>query len=168
MTTAEKLERDIYEFRLHFDQIYLGCIPRLLDEQGMFLAFLSFLTAVDILAGVFSPERMPGVRFRSFAGNFLPEGLNSLADELWKARNLMVHSFNPGQFGLVCGQSRLHLSKHDSITILNAQDLYAALITASRAYFDALQGNPELLQVFTKRIAETQGGAPETHVVYEP
>ena len=167
MTSTEQLKQDIYEFRLRFDQIYLGCIPRLLDELGMFLAFLSFLTAVDVLAGVFSPERTPGARFRSFAGRFLPEGLGSLADELWRARNLMVHSFNPGQFGLVCGQSRLHLSKNHTITILNAQDVYAALVIAARAYFDALQSDPDLQRVFAKRIAETDGGAPETHIVHE-
>jgi hypothetical protein len=167
VTTADQLQRDIYDFRLHFDQIYLGCIPRLLDEEGMFLAFLSFLTAVDILAGVFSPAPTPGARFRSFAGRFLPDGLGSLGDELWKARNLMVHSFNPGQFGLVCGQSRLHLSKNHNITTLNAQDVYAALVTAARAYFDALRNAPELQQVFAKRIAETDGGAPETHIVCE-
>jgi hypothetical protein len=167
MTMNEQLERDIYEFRLHFDQIYLGCIPRLLDEQGMFLAFLSFLTAVDVLAGVYSPERMPGARFRSFAGRFLPDGLGSLGDELWKARNLMVHSFNPGRIGLVCGQSRLHLTQNHDITILNAQDVYAALVTTARAYFDALQSDPELQRIFAKRIAETDGGAPETHVIYE-
>lgn len=167
MTNPDQLQRDIYEFRLHFDQIYLDCIPRLLDEKGMFLAFLSFLTAVDVLAGVFSPERKSGEKFRSFAGRFLPEGLCSLSDELWKARNLMVHSFNPGQFGLVSGQSRLHLSKNQSITTLNAQDVYAALVTAARDYFTALQSDPELQQVFAKRIADTDGGAPETHVVRE-
>lgn len=167
MTNADQLQRDIYEFRLHFDQIYLDCIPRLLDEKGMFLAFLSFLTAVDVLAGVFSHERTPGARFRSFAGRFLPEGLRSLSDDLWKARNLMVHSFNPGQFGLVSGQSRLHLSKTHSVTTLNAQDVYAALVAAAREYFTALQSDPELQLVFVKRIADTDGGAPESHVVHE-
>ncbi len=153
---------------MHFDQIYLDCIPRLLDEKGMFLAFLLFLTAVDVLAGVFSPERKkPGERFRSFAGRFLPEGLRPVCDDLWKARNLMVHSFNPGRFGLVSGQSRLHLSKNHSITTLNAQDLYAALVTAARDYFTALENDPDLQLVFAKRIADADGGAPETHVIHE-
>jgi hypothetical protein len=39
--TTEQLERDIYEFRLHFDQIYLGCIPRLLDEEEVLPHFES-------------------------------------------------------------------------------------------------------------------------------
>jgi hypothetical protein len=167
LKTDQQLQKDIYEFRLHFDQVYLDCIPRLLDEKGMFLAFLSFLTAIDILAGVFSPEKMPGARFRVFANRYLPEGLNSLGDELWKARNLMVHSFNPGHFGLVSGQSRLHLSKNHSVTMLNAQDVYAALVTAAGSYFSALQRNPELQEVFARRVADSDGGAPETHIVRE-
>lgn len=95
MPDADQLQRDIHEFRLHFDQVYLDGIPRLLDEKGMFLAFLLFLTAVDVLAGVYSCDQTNGTRFKSFAGRFLPEYLRSYSDGLWKARNLMVHSFNP-------------------------------------------------------------------------
>ncbi len=167
MTDADQAQRDIYEFRLHFDQIYLDGIPRLLDEKGMFLAFLLFLTAVDVLAGCYSPDQTSGARFRSFAGRFLPEKLRSLSDDLWKARNLMVHSFNPGQFGLVSGQSRLHMTEFHGITTLNAQDVYAALVIAAGEYFKELQCDPELQRVFAKRIADGGGGAPETHIVHE-
>jgi hypothetical protein len=79
----------------------------------------------------------------------------------------MVHSFNPGQFGLVSGQSRLHMSKSHGITMLNAQDVYAALVTAAGEYFNALESDPELQRIFAERIADTAGGAPETHIVHE-
>jgi hypothetical protein len=43
VTDPDQLQRDIYDFRLHLDQIYLDCNPRLLDDKGMFVAFLAFL-----------------------------------------------------------------------------------------------------------------------------
>ncbi|MDB6063354.1 MAG: hypothetical protein JWM78_3457 [Verrucomicrobiaceae bacterium] len=167
MSITDQLHKDIYEFQLNFDKLYLDCIPRLLDETGMFLAFLIFLTALDVLAGAYSAEKLPGLRFRSFAGLFLPLELRPFGPDLWKARNLMVHSFNPGNFGLVSGQSRLHLSKNHSVTMLNAQDLYAALVVSARGYFTALQNNSELQEIFAKRISDDDGGAPESYTVNE-
>lgn len=51
--------------------------------------------------------------------------------------------------------------------MLNAQDVYAALVIAAREYFNALERDAGLQQVFAKRIANSDGGAPETHVVHE-
>lgn len=49
MTDPNQLQRDIYDFRLHLDQIYLNRIPRLLDDKDMFLAFLALpLGFVDV------------------------------------------------------------------------------------------------------------------------
>jgi hypothetical protein len=42
----ESIDKDIDEFRFHLDAMYIGGIPRLLDEAGAFLAFLTILTAV--------------------------------------------------------------------------------------------------------------------------
>jgi len=74
----------------------------------------------------------------------------------------MVHAFNPGPFVLVCNQSRLHLTPHGSVTVLNAQDLYAALVLASQAYFRCLSNDEVLQSNFSRRISQADGGAPES------
>jgi hypothetical protein len=115
---------DIDHFRSHFDSMYIAGIPRLLDETGAFLAFVCILTAVDTLAGVWAPMDGTGQRFKAFVATFFPPGLRERSQELWQFRNLMIHAFNPGPFALVCGQSRLHLTRHGPVTVLNAQDCY--------------------------------------------
>lgn len=156
--------KDIDEFRFHFDSMYIGGIPRLLDETGAFLSFLAMLTAVDALAGVWKPAGGTGERFKGFVTNYFPVGLRERADELWRMRNLMVHAFNPGTFALVCGQSRLHLTKQGEATVLNAQDLYGALMQASRAYFTDLLADSELQENFRRRVADKDGGAMQQYV----
>ncbi|MGE0583425.1 MAG: hypothetical protein AB7P31_14985 [Steroidobacteraceae bacterium] len=47
----EETFADIDGFRFHFDAMYVGGIPRLLDETGVFPAFVTMLTATDTLAG---------------------------------------------------------------------------------------------------------------------
>jgi hypothetical protein len=163
---------DFQQFRIHFDAMYVGGIPRLLNEDGAFLAFLATLTAIDALAGVFAPNRTSGERFRAFCSRFLPPVLGSRADDLWRFRNLMVHSFNPGPFVLVCHQSRLHLTAQATnkgdLTVLNAEDFYLALMSASHAYFEALVGEPELQRLFARRLADDDGGAPQIFAVQNP
>jgi hypothetical protein len=83
----EATAKDIGEFRFHFDAMYIGGIPRLLDETGAFLSFLATLTAVDTLAGVWKPAGGSGERFKAFVTNYFPEGLRERADELWRMRN---------------------------------------------------------------------------------
>ena len=106
----ERLRQDIEEFRHHFDSMYIGAIPRLLDETGAFLAFSATLSAIDTLAGAWSPTMGTGERFRGFVKEFFEPELAERAEDLWRFRNLMVHAFNPGPFALVCNQSRLHLT----------------------------------------------------------
>lgn len=156
--------KDIEEFRFHFDAMYIGGIPRLLDEAGSFLSFLATLTAVDALAGAWKPAGGSGDRFKGFVANYFPAGLRERGDELWRMRNLMVHAFNPGTFALVCGQSRLHLTKQGEATILNAQDFYGALMHASRAYFTDLIVSVEMQESFRRRIADKDGGAMQQYV----
>jgi hypothetical protein len=74
----------------------------------------------------------------------------------------MVHAFNPGTFALVCNQSRLHLTPHGQVTVLNAQDFYAALVTSSQEYFQRLATDEALQRNFRRRLSEADGGAPET------
>jgi hypothetical protein len=159
---AASIQKDIDDFRSHFDVMYIGAIPRLLDESGAFRAFLSILTAVEALAGVWGPTAGSGERFKGFVASYFPPELRSRADDLWRFRNLMVHAFNPGPFVLVCGQSRLHLTPHGPLTALNAQDFYAALVLASQDYFRSLGSDETLRTNFARRIAHADGGAPDS------
>lgn len=159
---SQTIQQEIDNFRFHFDSMYIGGIPRLLDESGAFLAFLSVLTAVDSLAGVWNPSAGSGERFKGFVATFFPAGLKGRADELWRFRNLMVHAFNPGPFALVCNQSRLHLVSGENGTWLNAEDFYAALVLASQEYFGCLSRDESLQANFARRVAQADGGAPET------
>ena len=79
----------------------------------------------------------------------------------------MVHSFNPGPFGLTHHNSRHHLKAPLGITTLNAEDLYGALLAASRAYFDAVVVDTGLQANFLKRVGARDGGAPQVWVVQQ-
>jgi hypothetical protein len=54
--------------------------------------------------------------------------------------------------------SRLHLTAPHGQTILNAEDFYAALVEASRAYFTALATESELREAFVGRLRDPNGG----------
>ena len=97
------------DFRRHFDQYYLEVIPRLLNEEGLFLAFVSMLTVVECLAGTYAPNLGAGERFRAFVSKFFPKPYEPVVPKLWQFRNRMIHSFNPAPFAIVCHQSRMHL-----------------------------------------------------------
>ncbi len=159
------LEKDIDDFRFHFDSMYLGGIPRLLDESGAFLAFLCVVTAVDTLAGAWAPTMGSGERFKGFIQAYFPMGLRERSEELWRFRNLMVHAFNPEPFALVCHQSRLHLSRQGEVTVLNAEDFYAALLFASAEYFLGVKSDAKLAANFRRRMADSDGGAPQQFTV---
>jgi hypothetical protein len=167
MADTQELSDVAAEFRRHFDQYYLGVIPRLLNEEGLFLAFLSMLTAVDSLAGAYMPDQGTGERFRAFVSTFFPKTYEPYLDQLWKFRNRMIHSFNPSPFMIVCSNSRMHLCEASGVRMLNAEDVYADLVTASRAYFGALYSDVELQRRFGKRITSDGGGRPISHQVVE-
>jgi len=162
----ETTRQDIEEFRHHFDDMYLGGIRLLLNEQGMFLAFLTMLTATEALAGAFAPHLDTGERFRLFVSRFFPEPLGARVAYIWQFRNLMVHSFNPGPFALVCNQSRLHLTAPFGIVTLNAEDFYAGLIKAADAYFETLDSDHELQTRFSRRLKDEDGGGVESFMVH--
>ena len=158
---------EIEDYRQHFDAMYVGGIPHLLNDDGAFLAFLAILTATDALAGLLAPAAPTGERFRSFISTYYPEDHRPYADQLWEFRNAMVHSFNPGPFGLTHHNSRHHLKAPLGITTLNAEDLYGALLAASRAYFDAVVVDTGLQANFLKRVGARDGGAPQVWVVQQ-
>jgi hypothetical protein len=155
------------EFRMHFDQYYLGIIPRLLNEEGLFLSFVSMLTAVETLAGTYAPHMKSGKRFKAFVSEFFPDIYHPVVDQLWEFRNHMIHSFNPVPFLLLCHQSRMHLCLASDVYMLNAEDFYADLLGASRLYFKALYSSPELQARFAKRVSDSDGGRIRPQQVIE-
>jgi hypothetical protein len=72
MSEQQLMSEVAAEFRRHFDQFYLGVIPRLLNEEGMFLAFVTMLTAIESLAGVYMPDHGTGERVRAFISAYFP------------------------------------------------------------------------------------------------
>ena len=96
MADTQELSDVAAEFRRHFDQYYLGVIPRLLNERGLFLAFLSMLAAVESLAGTYMPgSKVPANGFglssqRSFQ-KFFKAGMDELL-EVQKSRHPLVQS----------------------------------------------------------------------------
>ena len=167
MTDTQELSDVAAEFRRHFDQYYLGVIPRLLNDEGLFLAFLSMLAAVESLAGTYMPDQGTGERFRAFVSAFFPKAYEPHVEQLWKFRNRMIHSFNPSPFTILCHNSRMHLCEASGIRMLNAEDFYADVVTASRAYFSVLYSDLELQKRFGKRVTSDDGGRPLTHRVVE-
>lgn len=155
--------QDVEAFRDQFDSLYVGAIPRLMDDDGGFLAFLCMVSAIDALAGLWSPTCGSGERFRSFVEEFFPSGLRERGADLWGFRNSMVHACNPGvSFTLVVNRSRLHLTPNGTTTMLNAQDFYAALVIAAQEYFRRLVSDVALRSNFARRMVDAGGGVPDS------
>jgi hypothetical protein len=170
-TDETSLLNDIQEYRQNFDSIYVGGIPKLFNQENAFLGFVSILTALDSLSGLYLPNQKTGERFRLFVLNFFPKDYKPLADELWQFRNSMIHSFNPGPFAITCHVTRNHLmpiqTNVGDITVLNIEDFYSTLLYASRKYFQALCIDKELQSNFRKRISAKDGGAHQAFTITE-
>jgi hypothetical protein len=149
----------IAEYRRHFDSIYLAGIPRLLNDDGAFLSFIAVVTGTEALAGLRAPSKLNGERFREFVTDYFPDEYRPHVEKLWDLRNAVVHCFHPGPFALTHHASWAHLKLQGEAIVLNAEDFYAALLIASKRYFVALEGSPELQRSFLKRIASSNGGA---------
>jgi hypothetical protein len=119
------------------------------------------------LAGAFAPDSGTGERFREFVAAYFPLIYAPFAGQLWQFRNRMIHSFNPGSFVILCHQSRMHLAEASGARMLNAEDLYADMLSAARMYFSALYSDPELQARFAKRIAVDDGGRLYTQQIVE-
>jgi hypothetical protein len=143
----------------NFSRIYLGGIPSLLnDNGGAFLSFICTLTATEALGGFLKPSAGNGHRFESFVHDYFPAPLSGQEKDLWKLRNAAVHGFSPGPYKLTHHNSHLHLTIDGGQTVLNAEDFYAALVTAAKRYFDGLQQNVALRVAFEKRAKDPQTG----------
>jgi hypothetical protein len=164
-TQTQTVGELIDEVRAEFDRVYLGGIPGLLTDDGAFLSFVAVLTGTEALAGFFAPKLSNGERFRRFVTRFYPSNLGDRAEELWQLRNAIVHAFHPGPFALTHHMSRLHLTAPHGQTLLNAEDFYAALVEAARAYFAAVATESELLEAFVARLQDPSGGMPHVAIL---
>lgn len=146
--------------RRRFDRIYLGGIPQLSPNDTAFLGFICILTGVEALAGYrYSDSMGNGARFKEFVKNYFPNGLATLADDLWDFRNGMIHGFSPHRFALTEHQSHLHLARTSSgESLLNFEDCYTALLQAANKYFAELETSDDLQAVCLERIASKNGG----------
>ena len=143
----------------NFSQIYLGGIPSLLnDSGGAFLSFICTLTGTGALGGFLKPKEKNGPRFKALVKDYFPAPLNAQSETLWKFRNAAVHGFSPGPYKVTHHNSHLHLTTDDGLTVLNAEDFYAALVVAAKKYFDAVHGTPDLRAAFEERAKDPDTG----------
>ena len=167
----KELLNDIQEYRQHFDAIYVSGIPKLFNEDSAFLAFVSILTAIEALSGLFAPSKDTGVRFKLFVAAYFPIAYKPYTEKLWQFRNSMIHSFNPGPFALTCHTPRNHLKTMPTnigdVPMLNIEDFYSTLLIASGNYFESLLVEIDLQENFTKRVAHKEGGASQTWEITE-
>lgn len=144
----------------NFARIYLGGIPPTLNDNAAFLAFICTLTAIEALGGFLKPNAKNGERFRGFVTSYFPSAYHAHADTLWKLRNAAVHGFSPGPYKLTHHNGQLHMKVDGGLTILNAEDFYAALVAASSKYFENLQTDIALQATFLQ-----QANDPDTYVL---
>jgi len=143
----------------NFSRIYLGGIPSLLnDSGGAFLSFICTLTGTEALGGFLKPTCGNGPRFKEFVKLYFPAPLNAQSDTLWAFRNAAVHGFTPGPYKVTHHNSHIHLTTDAGLTLLNAEDFYAALVVASKRYFDALPSDPSLRSAFEARVNDPEAG----------
>ena len=136
----------------NFGRIYLGGIPSLLNDDGAFLSFICTLTATEALGGFLNPTLGNGPRFKEFVKHYFPNPYHNQTDALWKLRNAIVHGFSPGPYKLIHHNTQLHLTQDGGLTILNAEDFYAALVFASKRYFDDVGNDVDLQAAFVERV----------------
>jgi hypothetical protein len=142
----------------NFSRIYLGGIPSLLNDDGAFLSFICSLTAIEALGGFLSPKVGNGARFKMFVQRYLPDPYPAESDALWKLRNAAVHGFSPGPYSLTHHNSHVHLTQNAGRTVLNAEDFYATLVSASKRYFDELRSDTDLQAAFLERTQDPETG----------
>jgi hypothetical protein len=155
MTNTNEL---IKRVAANFGRIYLGGIPCLLNDDGAFLSFICSLTATEALGGFLSPTLPNGPRFRTFVQRYFPDPYPAQADALWKLRNADVHGFSPGPYKLTHHNSYFHLTQDEGLTVLNAEDFYATLVSASKRYFDDLGKDAALQAAFLERAKDPDTG----------
>ena len=148
------------EAALHwFSRIYLGGIPATINNDSAFLSFVCTLAATEALAGYrYRSDMRNRERFTSFVSDYFPEVYTSFADHLWTFRNSMVHALTTRPFALTHHHSEAHFRRVNGVIILNAEDFYAALLSAAQRYFREVRSMPELQKVLVQRLQDPKGG----------
>lgn len=167
LMTDTNIVSDAETYRHHFDNIFVGGIPKLFTEEAAFLSFVTMLTAIDALAGLMAPSKPVGERFQIFIKQYFPSEYSPLAEKLWAFRNTMIHSFSPGECLISCHTSRLHLKIVNGALFLNAENLFGAFLHASNAYFDKLENDQQLKKNFVTRVNQIGGGAPVSLAIHD-
>ena len=157
--TAPTITQLIDYVHQHFGRIYLGGIPLLLSDDGAFLGFVVMLTGIEAIAGFRYPGQKNGDRFRNFVKAYFSAEYKTEASNLWKLRNAAVHAFSPGPFALTHHNSIVHFKRDDeNRLILNAEEFYSELVSASQRYFLHLRKSKVLQRAFRTRLKDKQGG----------
>ena len=167
MPVDGRIESTIANFCL----IYLGGIPPIITHDSAFLSFVCMLSATEALAGdrFAAAEQKPGKRFNEFVRTYYPAEYHpyALTDEqfkkgrLWFFRCRTIHGFSPAGFLLTHHHSENHLKIADGGNpILNAEDFYAAFLTAAQRYFADVRKEPRLQEFFLKRLDDREQGGP--------
>ncbi|MDP8567014.1 hypothetical protein [Methylophilus aquaticus] len=165
--TDINIVNDAESYRHHFDNIFVGGIPKFFTEEAAFLSFVSMLTAIEALAGLMAPKQTTGERFQNFIKQYFPPEYSPITEKLWAFRNTMIHSFSPGDCLISCHTSRLHLKDVNGALFLNAENLFGAFLHASNAYFDKLENDQQLKNNFVFRINQIGGGAPVSYAIHD-
>lgn len=159
--TVSSQENDAIENTVRwFSRIYLGGIPPLITDDSAFLSFISILTAVDALAGYrYSNVKRAGVRFKEFVVHYFPDAYGKYASDLWKFRNGIVHAFTTTRFTLTHHHSECHLKMpRNGGVVLNAEDLYSALLWAAQKYIAEVRNDPNVRSLMLERLRSADGG----------
>jgi hypothetical protein len=144
----------------HFCEIYLGGIPPIITNDSAFLSFINVLAAIEALAGFrFADEVQAGNRFRGFVEAYFPPVYRPHADRMWRFRCRMIHAFSPAGFSFTHHHSENHFRyTENGNPILNAEDFYAALVTAAQSYFAELRADAALQGLLITRIEDRRDG----------
>lgn len=143
-----------------FSSIYLGGIPPIITNDSAFLAFICCVTAVEALSGYRYGDENLNRRFVRFVNAYFPTEYHRHADDLYTLRKKLVHAFSTGPFRLMHHRSDLHLKTAlQGGTVLNAEDLYAALLIAAQKYFSELDARIELQETLVRRLDSEGGGS---------
>jgi hypothetical protein len=158
------MDRQIADVIAWFGRVYLGGVPQLIKDETAFLSFVCMLAGIEALGGYRDPDasgpRANGRRFEAFVSDYFPAVYRPYAGTLWEFRNGMVHGFSPHQFVLTHHHSSMHFrATADGAVILNAEDFYAAFLSASNAYFAAVSASADLQEKFLCRLASPKGGS---------
>ena len=96
----------------------------------------------------------------SFVREYFPEAYTPHAEDLYALRKKLVHAFSTGPFQLIHHRSDMHLRVTTrGQVILNAEDMYGALLSAAQKYFAELNAADELKRKLVERLDEEGGGS---------